>query len=71
MQGEAGVGQWAAGLKEAYAQAQMAGEVGGQAPPIIYSSRTHSQLAQVIRELKRTSYRWRYLALIDCQWARQ
>jgi regulator of telomere elongation helicase 1 len=27
-------------------------------PLIIYSSRTHSQLTQVIKELKNSSYRW-------------
>lgn len=51
-----GQASWADQLKAAYAEAQVAGEV--RTPPVIYSSRTHSQLAQVIRELKRTSYRW-------------
>ena len=37
------------------AAAQLAGEV--RQPPLIYSSRTHSQLTQVIRELRRTSYK--------------
>lgn len=46
---------WAESLKAGYAEAQLAGDV--RQPPLIYSSRTHSQLAQVMRELKRTSYR--------------
>lgn len=31
---------------------------GGGVPKIIYASRTHSQLSQVISELKRSSYRY-------------
>lgn len=42
-------------MKAGYAEAMLAGDV--RQPPLIYSSRTHSQLAQVMRELKRTSYR--------------
>ena len=34
------------------------GTPGTGAPKIIYASRTHSQLSQVISELKRSSYRY-------------
>jgi regulator of telomere elongation helicase 1 len=34
------------------------GAGGSDLPLIIYSSRTHSQLTQVIKELKNSSYRW-------------
>eukprot|EP00884_Botryococcus_braunii_P009467 jgi/Botrbrau1/18521/Bobra.0072s0096.1 len=46
---------WAQTLKEGLAELQT--EEPWRIPPIIYSSRTHSQLAQVIKELKRTNYR--------------
>ena len=46
---------WADTMKAGMAAAQLAGEV--RQPPLIYSSRTHSQLTQVIRELRRTSYK--------------
>ncbi len=46
---------WADTMKAGMAAAQLAGDV--QQPPLIYSSRTHSQLTQVIRELRRTSYK--------------
>ena len=46
---------WADTMKAGLAAAQLAGDV--QQPPLIYSSRTHSQLTQVIRELRRTSYK--------------
>lgn len=50
-----GILTWAQSMKAGYAETQLAGDV--RHPPLIYSSRTHSQLAQVMRELKRTSYR--------------
>ena len=41
---------------------------GAEGPPvIIYASRTHSQLAQVIRELKNTTYRPR-MAVLGSRW---
>ena len=46
---------WADTMKAGHAAAQLAGDV--RQPPLIYSSRTHSQLTQVIRELRRTSYK--------------
>lgn len=48
---------WAEQMKAAQVEAAASGSVSSQPPPIIYSSRTHSQLAQVMRELRRTSYK--------------
>lgn len=46
---------WSDKLKEGYAELKAEGTVAG--PTIVYSSRTHSQLAQVMKELRNTSYR--------------
>ncbi|DBB06555.1 TPA: Regulator of telomere elongation helicase 1 [Trebouxia sp. C0004] len=46
---------WSDKLKEGYAELKAEGTVG--VPTIVYSSRTHSQLAQVMKELRNTSYR--------------
>ena len=56
---------WAESMKAGYAEAMLAGDV--RQPPLIYSSRTHSQLAQVMRELKRTSYRCCHLCRASSQ----
>ena len=50
---------WAEGLKEAAREANLGG-----LPTIIYSSRTHSQLAQVMGELRNTGYRF-WVCLLD------
>lgn len=61
-EGEAGAvgdGQckgWAERMKEG--MAELRAEGGLRQPTIIYSSRTHSQLAQVMRELRNTAYKW-------------
>ena len=47
---------WADKLKEGYAELKAEGTV--RLPTIVYSSRTHSQLAQVMKELRNTSYRY-------------
>ena len=49
------VQSWADKLKEGYADLKAQGVVA--LPTIVYSSRTHSQLAQVMKELRNTSYR--------------
>ncbi len=55
---------WADTMKAGMAAAQLSGEV--RQPPLIYSSRTHSQLTQVIRELRRTSYKCGLLLSFAC-----
>ncbi|KAA6423773.1 MAG: regulator of telomere elongation helicase 1-like [Trebouxia sp. A1-2] len=52
---------WSDKLKEGYAELKAEGTVAG--PTIVYSSRTHSQLAQVMKELRNTSYRPRSTVL--------
>ena len=47
---------WAERMKEG--MAELRAEGGLRPPTIIYSSRTHSQLAQVMRELRNTAYKW-------------
>ncbi len=47
---------WADKLKEGYGELKVEGIVA--VPTIVYSSRTHSQLAQVMKELRNTSYRY-------------
>ena len=51
---------WAEKMKEGYAEMKTEGVV--SLPTIVYSSRTHSQLAQVMKELRNTSYRLAMMA---------
>lgn len=51
---------WAEKLKEGYAELKTEGVV--SLPTIVYSSRTHSQLAQVMKELRNTTYRLAIIA---------
>ena len=51
---------WAEKLKEGYAELKTEGVV--SLPTIVYSSRTHSQLAQVMKELRNTTYRLTMIA---------
>lgn len=67
-QGDSFVKDFSAGLAQAQAEkaAAAAGEQGGSnqsIPTVVYSSRTHSQLAQVMRELKSTNYQPRTAVL--------
>lgn len=39
---------------------------GTGAPKIIYASRTHSQLSQVVAELKRSAYRYMKVSILFC-----
>lgn len=55
---------WAEKLKEGYAELKADGVV--SLPTIVYSSRTHSQLAQVMKELRNTSYRLSVMA-VECR----
>lgn len=47
---------WSDKMKAGFAELKAEGTI--NAPTIVYSSRTHSQLAQVMKELRNTSYRW-------------
>ncbi|KAL3154274.1 hypothetical protein ABBQ32_013765 [Trebouxia sp. C0010 RCD-2024] len=56
---------WAEKIKEGYAELKAEGVF--SLPTIVYSSRTHSQLAQVMKELRNTSYRSIMMAAIPCR----
>ena len=54
---------WSDKMKAGYAELKAEGTV--HAPTIVYSSRTHSQLAQVMKELRNTSYRCAIALLVQ------